>query len=158
MNVLEVYTKKEYECKKCKAKIYYGKIADDNGALYTNDGQQPNGKFGKDSNVISGAVDVNNKEKLHSCSEKYVLKAIEEAEANKGKSVKLDNYKSNLSEEESILWTDIVSKVCDYDILADKIIGEYPCDQSGQSKGRIKNIAAQVLLDIHKAKRDNTDD
>jgi len=77
MNIVDVYTKKEYECKKCKAKVYYGKIADDNGKFYTKDGQEPNGKFGKDSNVISGAVDVFVQDRLHKCSEKYVLKEIE---------------------------------------------------------------------------------
>lgn len=156
MKIVDVYTKKEYECKKCKAKIYYAKIANDNGELYTSDGQQPNGKFGKDSNVISGAVDATVQDRLHSCSEKYVIKAVEEAEANKGNSVKIADFTYTLSAEEKQLYSDIVSKVCEYDLLGDEIIKGYPCDQSGQSKGRIKNISAQVLRDILQAKRDES--
>lgn len=156
MKILDVYTKKQYECKKCNGAIYYAKIANDKGELITTDGKQPNGKMGKESNVVSGAVDATVQDRLHKCTEKYVLKAIEEAETNKGNNEKLKDYKLNLSEQEQQLWSDIISKVCEYDILADKIISTFPCDQSGQSKGRIKNISAQVLRDILEARRNNS--
>ena len=68
MIIADVYTKKEYECHKCGDKVYYAKIADDTGKFVTTDGLSPNGKYGKDSNVLSGAVDVNVKDRLHSCS------------------------------------------------------------------------------------------
>lgn len=68
MIIAEVYTKKEYECHKCGEKVYYAKIADDTGKFVTTDGLSPNGKYGRDSNVLSGAVDVNVKDRLHRCS------------------------------------------------------------------------------------------
>lgn len=74
--IAEVYTKKEYECK-CGSKIYYAKIADESGKLYTTDGNEPNGKFGKESNVLSGAVDTLVKDRLHSCTQRFVIEAIE---------------------------------------------------------------------------------
>ena len=68
MNILDIYTKKEYDCpKKCGDKVYYAKIADESGAYVTLDGLQPNGKYGKESNVLSGAVDVNFKDRIHKC-------------------------------------------------------------------------------------------
>lgn len=69
MQILDCYTKKEYDCpKKCGGKVYYAKIADDGGAYVTLDGLPPNGKYGKESNVLSGAVDVNFKDRLHRCT------------------------------------------------------------------------------------------
>lgn len=68
MQLLDVYTKKEYKCPICGDAIYYAKIADNSGKLVTKDGQLPNGKFGKDTNVLSGAVDVNVKDRLHKCT------------------------------------------------------------------------------------------
>jgi hypothetical protein len=97
VNILDVYTKKEYECKKCHAPVYYAKIADDNGKLYTTDGQEPNGKFGKDSNVISGAVDALVQDRLHKCSEKYVLDAIEKIKGGK---------QTTISQSIKTVWSD----------------------------------------------------
>jgi hypothetical protein len=57
----------EYTCHGCNAKIYYAAFTDDSGAIITEDGQKPNGKFGKESNVKGFKVDVNNKEKIHDC-------------------------------------------------------------------------------------------
>ena len=62
-----------------------------------------------------------------------------------------------LTEENITLWKAIVAKVCEYDILGDEEIAKYPVDQSGQSKGRIKNISAQVLRDILTQQRENLD-
>jgi len=78
MNIVDVYTKKDYKCNKCNALIYYGKIAKDNGEFYTTDGNPPNGKFGKESNVLSGAVDAAVQDRLHDCSKHYILKKIDE--------------------------------------------------------------------------------
>lgn len=77
MQITDVYTKKEYDCpKKCGEKVYYAKLSDDTGKYVTTDGLSPNGKYGKDSNVLSGAVDINVKDRLHRCvlgetTEKY---------------------------------------------------------------------------------------
>jgi hypothetical protein len=62
-----------------------------------------------------------------------------------------------LTEENMTLYKAIVAKVCEYDILGDEEIAKYPVDQSGQSKGRIKNISAQVLRDILAQQRENLD-
>ena len=62
-----------------------------------------------------------------------------------------------LTEENITLYKAIVAKVCEYDILGDEEIAKYPVDQSGQSKGRIKNISAQVLRDILAQQRENLD-
>ena len=67
MNIIDIYTKKEYTCKKCNGQVYYGKVTDESGKIVTKDGAWPNGKFGKESNVLSAAVDANNKTKFHEC-------------------------------------------------------------------------------------------
>jgi len=67
MNITDIYTKKEYTCKKCNGQVYYGKVTDESGKIVTKDGAWPNGKFGKESNVLSAAVDSNNKTKFHEC-------------------------------------------------------------------------------------------
>jgi len=69
MLIKDIY-KKEYECKKCHVKIFYGKVATSDGKLVTKDGNAPNGKFGKDSNVLSAAVNKNGD--LHPCYADYV--------------------------------------------------------------------------------------
>ena len=79
MNVIDIYTKKDYTCKKCGTQVYYGKVTAPDGTLVTKDGQNPNGKFGKESNVLSAAVDVNNKEKFHECYSNFVEKQYNEA-------------------------------------------------------------------------------
>lgn len=68
MKIIDVYTKKEYKCPKCKEPIYYAKVANDSGVLYTTDGNTPNGKFGKDSNVLTCQVDALVKDRVHGCS------------------------------------------------------------------------------------------
>ena len=52
MNIIDIYTKKEYTCKKCDGQVYYGKVTDESGKIVTKDGAWPNGKFGKESNVL----------------------------------------------------------------------------------------------------------
>ncbi len=79
MEILDVYTKKEYTCKKCNGQIYYAKLKAPDGTMVTKDGQQPNGKYGKESNTLSAAVDVNNKEKFHECYKSFAEKAYAEA-------------------------------------------------------------------------------
>ena len=61
-----------------------------------------------------------------------------------------------LSETEQELYKAIIAKVCEYDILGDDEIANYPVDQSGMSRGRIKNISGDVLRDILKQKREES--
>jgi len=61
-----------------------------------------------------------------------------------------------LTDENMTLYKAIVAKVCEYDILGDEEIAKYPVDQSGMSKGRIKNISAQVLRDILAQQREES--
>ena len=61
-----------------------------------------------------------------------------------------------LTDENITLYKAIVAKVCEYDILGDEEIAKYPVDQSGMSKGRIKNISAQVLRDILTQQREES--
>ena len=61
-----------------------------------------------------------------------------------------------LLETEQELYKAIIAKVCEYDILGDDEITKFPVDQSGMSKGRIKNISGQVLRDILKQKREES--
>ena len=93
MNIVDVYTKKEYKCKVCQKPIHYGKIAKENGELYTTDGHQPNGKFGKESNVLTGAVDALVKDRLHACSKDSALKQIDAL--NEGKTSQTQLSTSN---------------------------------------------------------------
>ena len=48
--------KKTYVCKKCNKGIQYAKFFGDDGKLITTDGKEPNGKFGKESNVFTTSV------------------------------------------------------------------------------------------------------
>lgn len=84
IKVIDVYTKKPYTCNSCQQEVYYGKVTAEDGSLLTKDGKAPNGKYGKDSNVLSAAVDINNKEKIHSCYYNKVVEDIAAAEAKKG--------------------------------------------------------------------------
>lgn len=65
MKIVEIY-KKEYKCSKCGSSVQYGKVTDDSGNIITKDGSSPNGKFGKESNVLSAAVNAGT-ETLHPC-------------------------------------------------------------------------------------------
>ena len=84
MEIQSVYTKKEYVCNKCNQKIYYAKIADDSGDTVTKDGRKPNGKYGKESNTLSAAVNVSDRSKFHECYKNLVEKQYEEALQKKG--------------------------------------------------------------------------
>lgn len=79
MNIADVYTKKSYTCKKCDGQVYYAKVTDDQGKIVTEDGKLPNGKFGKESNVLSGAVDANDKTKFHECYLSNLQKKYQDA-------------------------------------------------------------------------------
>ena len=73
MQIADVYTKKEYDCpRKCGSKVYYAKIKDDSGNYVTTDGLPANGKYGKDSNVLSGAVMIQTQDRLHECTASQV--------------------------------------------------------------------------------------
>jgi hypothetical protein len=82
MKLLEPYCGKEekpYTCSKCKERVCYAKVADDEGTFYTEDGNLPNGKFGKESNVLSAQVDFAVQDRVHKCAEGFVNKAVKEA-------------------------------------------------------------------------------
>ena len=114
--IAEVYTKKEYECKKCNGKIYYAKIADETGKLITTDGMEPHGRYGKDSNVLSGAVDALVKDRLHDCTKHFVEEAVQKLE--KPNTQKFSTHTA----DEPVKWTftieerDAVNKLIDLKI------------------------------------------
>ena len=58
---------KEYECKKCNSKIKYAKFFGSDGKIITKDGLDPDGKFGKDTNVFTTSVFPNSERSLHKC-------------------------------------------------------------------------------------------
>ena len=58
---------KEYECKKCNSKIKYAKFFGSDGKIITKDGLEPDGKFGKDTNVFTTSVFPNSDHSLHKC-------------------------------------------------------------------------------------------
>lgn len=76
MQIIDVNTKKEYKCNKCQAIIYYAKTANNMGVLYTKDGKLPNGKFGKESNILTCQVDALVKDRVHSCSKDWLSKQL----------------------------------------------------------------------------------
>ena len=84
IKTIDPYTKKAYVCNTCSKEVYYAKVVEEDGTLLTKDGKAPNGKFGKDSNVLSCAVDINNKENVHSCYYNKVVEDIAAAKAKKG--------------------------------------------------------------------------
>ena len=161
MKVTDVYTKKSYTCKTCNQEILYGKITDDNGVLYTTDGRPPNGKFGKESNVVSGAVDSAVKDRLHSCTKHYVEEAIAKSQGYAGDTTlpqnntkTLDNFKPEyVSEAELVLWNDLVAKVAEYTILAQKKLGEYTEIQNPALKGLITKEAFSIYATIKESQR-----
>jgi hypothetical protein len=123
MNVIDIYTKKEYTCKKCNGQVYYGKVTASDGTLVTKDGQNPNGKFGKESNVLSAAVDVNNKEKFHECYSSNVEKQYNEAMKLKQPLVQQDttnSFTTNPGDEFDVIANRAYQKLY---ILASKFCG-----------------------------------
>ena len=85
MQIIDVYTKKEYECKICKGKVYYAKVANDKGELYTTDHLTPNGRYGKESNVLTCQVDTLVKDQVHKCQKNKLSEKIQELEDFKEK-------------------------------------------------------------------------
>jgi len=161
MQVIDVYTKKAYTCKKCNGEIYYGKITDDKGNIYTVDGHMPNGKYGKETNVISGAVDALVKDRLHECSKHYVEEAIAKAPAPPtGGGVKIPekttfaNFQAEyVNEADRVQWNDVVAKVVELTILAQKKLDEYPEITNPALKGLITNQAFAVWSSIKESQR-----
>lgn len=105
MQILDVYTKKDYQCPICKQGIYYAKIANDKGELVTKDRQPPNGKFGKENNVLSGAVDMHVKDRLHSCTEGKLQQTYNEL-TQAGLAEQAINAKGDWSKAARIKWPD----------------------------------------------------
>jgi hypothetical protein len=166
MLITDVYTKKEYTCKKCNQTIYYGKITDDDGRLYTKDGQMPNGKFGKDSNVISGAVDALVKDRLHECSKHFVEQAVANAPAPNSvtgiqqeitttQTVQTPVQYEYLNESERVQLNDVVAKACEIDIFMDtKITKEYPeISDNPAHKGQVKNQIWSIWFTMKEQQR-----
>ena len=85
MQIIDVYTKKEYECKICKGKVYYAKVTNDKGELYTTDNLTPNGRYGKESNVLTCQVDTLVKDQVHKCQKNKINEKIQELEDFKEK-------------------------------------------------------------------------
>ena len=81
MQIVEIYAK-EYTCSKCDKAVNYGKVADDKGTLITKDKKAPNGKYGKESNVLSAAVDAGTTN-LHPCYASNVVRDFDELTATK---------------------------------------------------------------------------
>ena len=79
MQILDVY-KKAYKCRECDADVYYAKVADDGGKIFTTDGKDPNGKYGRDSNCVSVQVDVSKEDTIHKCFTIKAKQLVEEAE------------------------------------------------------------------------------
>jgi hypothetical protein len=120
MNVIDIYTKKEYTCKKCNGQVYYGKVTSPEGKLITKDGNQPNGKFGKESNVLSAAVDVNNKEKFHGCYLSLVERQYDEAQGLKQTTTNTNIFTTSPDDEFEIIANKAYYKL---NILASKFCG-----------------------------------
>lgn len=100
MQIIDVYTKKEYECKICKGKVYYAKVANDKGELYTIDNLTPNGKFGKDSNVLTCQVDTLVKDQVHKCQKNKINEKIQELDDFKEKPA-IQNAQANPNVQEA---------------------------------------------------------
>ncbi len=65
MNNIDIYDK-EYKCSKCGDPVNYGKVADSKDNYITKDRKPNNKKYGKESNVLSAAVDAGSTT-LHKC-------------------------------------------------------------------------------------------
>ncbi len=163
--ITEDYSKKEYECKKCGGKTLYAKIAKPDGSLYTTDGQPPNGKFGKESNVLSGAVDALVKDRLHGCSAHFVEEVIAKIESGTKPSSQASIEPRNkidyfVCPPESD--NDVVQMALDTesDILrsyisrADKLTKEiYPNLYDANLIGQIRSKFVDQLLILHQIRR-----
>lgn len=66
------------------------------------------------------------------------------------KEMDLSNFKPELvTESETVIWNDIVTKVTEYTLLAQKKLQEYPEITNPALKGLISNNAFQVLNQIN---------
>ena len=120
MEIVDIYTKTQYECSKCNAKVFYGKAYDELNRKYiTKDGKDNNGKYGKESNVVSVQVDVLDG-KIHPCSKTFIDNALSDA-------LKYSNPKSaevSPAKTSDVVWSDII-KVKDFTPLQSKIYHKY---------------------------------
>jgi len=76
MKITNVYDK-DYKCSKCDKTVQYGQVTDDKGKVITKDKKPFNNKYGKESNVLSAAVDKGTIN-LHACYASYVVKDFDE--------------------------------------------------------------------------------
>ena len=75
MQIVGIYNK-NYKCSKCGKDIQYGKVTDKEGKLVTKDRKPSNNKYGKESNVLSVAVNLDGK--IHPCYADLVKRDYEE--------------------------------------------------------------------------------
>jgi hypothetical protein len=76
MQIIGIYAK-EYDCSKCNGKINYGQASKDGKTPVTKDGKPFNNKYGKESNVLSVAVNAGTTE-IHPCYSSYAIKDYDE--------------------------------------------------------------------------------
>ena len=124
MKVIDIYGK-EYKCSKCGEQINYGGVEGPDGKTVTKDGRPFNGKFGKDSNKLSCAVDAGTTT-IHGCYGDLVQKdydvLIENTPSKVSTQPLIDthNYSTNPVGEFEILWnkayqglSGLAAKVCE---------------------------------------------
>ncbi|UVF62394.1 hypothetical protein [Nitrososphaeria virus YSH_174770] len=149
MQVIDVYTKKVYTCNKCNKEVFYGKVTDNDGNIYTTDGMPFNNKFGKESNAISGAVLTTDKVSF-CCDEKkqYAVDAVAKAQPPATAKPKREFVAEYLSEPQQLLWKELVAKHAEYVILAQQVLNEYPEIENPALKGLTTNNAFNSLLSL----------
>lgn len=76
IKIINIYDK-DYTCSKCQKTVNYGQVAKDDGTIVTKDKKEPNGKYGKESNVLSAAVDKGTTN-LHPCYGNLVVRDFDE--------------------------------------------------------------------------------
>ena len=122
MKVIDIYGK-EYKCSKCGEQINYGGVEGPDGKTVTKDGRPFNGKFGKDSNKLSCAVDAGTIE-IHGCYAALVQKDYDALIVNIPSKVTqvpdTGNFTTNPVSEFEILWNSayqglsgLAAKVCE---------------------------------------------
>ena len=76
MEIINIYGK-EYTCSKCNKKVNYGQCSEDGKTPVTKDKKPFNKKYGKESNVLSVAVNAGTVE-IHPCYSALVVRDFDE--------------------------------------------------------------------------------
>jgi hypothetical protein len=166
MNIVNVYTKKEYKCNACNKNIYYAQVARDDGEIYTTDGNKFNYQYGKNSNAVSCPVLVDNPEQICCATKKdEVYKYVDDSNGvphipvqgsnqQKEDEVLKDFKPKLLSQEDLILWDGIIEKCEEYTLRAQQKINERGRINIAEVKGMITKMGSMVLLDIKRHERE----